>query len=131
MVADRFGYRLDLSKLSDCLTSRTKLVAITAISNVLGTINSVREIADAAHRVGSLVLVDAAQAVPHGPLSVEQLAADFLVFSGHKMLGAKRHWRPLWAKVFARVDAADDGRRWHDRSSHLRRIYARRFTQSL
>ncbi len=86
MVAVDSGYRLDLSKLSDCLTSRTKLVAITAISNVLGTINQcarspMRPIASGVWCWSML------SGVPHGPLSVEQLAADFLVFSGHKMLG--------------------------------------------
>jgi len=65
----------------------TKLVAITQMSNVLGTINPVREIAGLAHQRGALVLVDGAQSVPHGPVDVQELDCDFLAFSAHKMLG--------------------------------------------
>src|SRR5690606_20111448 len=57
------------------------------VSNVLGTINPIAEMARQAHQAGALILVDAAQAVPHLPLDVQALDADFLVFSGHKMLG--------------------------------------------
>ena len=66
---------------------RTKLVAVTHMSNVLGTINPVRRIADVAHARGALVLVDAAQSVPHMPVDVRELDCDFLAFSAHKMLG--------------------------------------------
>lgn len=66
---------------------RTKLVAVTHMSNVLGTINDVRRIGEIAHEHGALVLVDAAQSVPHMPVDVRELDCDFLVFSGHKMLG--------------------------------------------
>ena len=69
------------------LTDRTKLVAVAAVSNVLGTINPIAEIARRAHAAGALVLVDAAQSVPHLPTDVQALGADFLAFSGHKMLG--------------------------------------------
>nr|MDQ6947984.1 aminotransferase class V-fold PLP-dependent enzyme [Actinomycetota bacterium] len=62
-------------------------VAVTAASNVLGTINPVRRLADAAHAVGAVVLVDGAQSVPHMPTRVDDLGCDFLVFSGHKMCG--------------------------------------------
>jgi cysteine desulfurase/selenocysteine lyase len=78
---------LDLSGLDALITERTKLVAVTAMSNVLGTINPVAEIARAAHAVGAKVLVDGAQSVPHLPTTVEDLDCDFLAFSGHKMLG--------------------------------------------
>ncbi|HLU09800.1 MAG TPA: cysteine desulfurase [Oceanobacillus sp.] len=64
-----------------------KLVAVTAVSNVLGTINPIKEMAKQAHEAGALILVDAAQAAPHLPLDVQALDVDFLVFSGHKMLG--------------------------------------------
>ncbi|HEY2579668.1 MAG TPA: cysteine desulfurase [Streptosporangiaceae bacterium] len=79
--------RLDISNLGDLITERTKLVALVHQSNVLGTINPVRMIADAAHAVGALVLVDAAQSVPHMPVDVTALGADFLGFTGHKMCG--------------------------------------------
>jgi cysteine desulfurase/selenocysteine lyase len=66
---------------------RTKLVAITHMSNVLGTINPVREITEMAHERGALVLIDGAQSVPHMPVDVQELDCDFLAFSAHKMLG--------------------------------------------
>ncbi|HTP55947.1 MAG TPA: SufS family cysteine desulfurase [Thermoplasmata archaeon] len=65
----------------------TKVVSITHVSNVLGTVNPVREIAEKAHDAGALVVVDAAQSAPHRPIDVGALGADFLAFSGHKMLG--------------------------------------------
>jgi cysteine desulfurase/selenocysteine lyase len=78
---------LDLSALSRLLTPRTKLVAFTAVSNVLGTINPVAQIVRAAHDAGALVLIDAAQSVPHAATDVQAWGADFVAFSGHKMLG--------------------------------------------
>jgi len=77
---------LDLSDLDRYLTPKTRLVAVTHVSNVLGTINPVAEIARAAHRQGVPVLVDGAQSVPHMPVDVQALDCDFLAFSGHKML---------------------------------------------
>ncbi len=79
--------QLDLSGAGDLIGGRTKLVALAHQSNVLGTINPVREIADAAHAAGALVLVDAAQSVPHMPVDVQELGADFLGFTSHKMCG--------------------------------------------
>jgi cysteine desulfurase/selenocysteine lyase len=79
--------RLQLDALPSLLTERTKLVAVTAVSNVLGTINPIAEIARQAHAVGAVVLVDAAQSVPHQVTDVQATGADFLAFSGHKMLG--------------------------------------------
>jgi cysteine desulfurase/selenocysteine lyase len=69
------------------LTSRTRITAFSHVSNVLGIINPVRELVEKAHRAGSLVLVDAAQSVPHVPVDVRELACDFLAFSSHKMCG--------------------------------------------
>jgi cysteine desulfurase/selenocysteine lyase len=66
---------------------RTKIVAVSQMSNVLGTINPVREIAEVAHRAGAVMLVDGAQSVPHMPVDVRELGCDFLAFSSHKMLG--------------------------------------------
>jgi cysteine desulfurase/selenocysteine lyase len=78
---------LVLDALDTLLTDRTKIVAVASVSNVLGTINPVAEIARRAHAAGAVVLVDAAQSVPHLSTNVEELGADFLAFSGHKMLG--------------------------------------------
>lgn len=79
--------RLDLSNLDELLTERTKIVSLCHISNALGTINPVRDIAARAHAVGAVVAVDAAQSAPHLPIAVEELGCDFLAFSGHKMCG--------------------------------------------
>lgn len=78
---------LDLDEYHNLLNSRPRLVAITHMSNVLGTINPIKEIAEAAHQKGALVLVDGAQSVPHFPVNVQALDIDFLAFSGHKMCG--------------------------------------------
>jgi cysteine desulfurase/selenocysteine lyase len=78
---------LILDNLNKLLTPRTKLFGFTYMSNVVGTINPVKELVQAAHKVGALVLLDACQAVPHMPVDVQALGADFLAFSGHKMLG--------------------------------------------
>jgi cysteine desulfurase / selenocysteine lyase len=78
---------LDLSDLGSLLTERTKILAVTGMSNALGTLPPLRELIDAAHAVGAVVLVDGAQLVPHNPVNVADLNCDFLTFSGHKMLG--------------------------------------------
>jgi cysteine desulfurase/selenocysteine lyase len=74
-----------------------KLVAFTHVSNMLGTINPVRELTEMAHQAGALVLIDGAQAVPHLPVDVQAIGADFYVFSGHKMLGPTGSGA-LWAR---------------------------------
>lgn len=78
---------LDLSRLDGLLTERTKLFSFTAVSNVFGTINPVRQLVDAGHVVGAVVMVDAAQAVPHTAVDVQAWDCDFMTFSGHKMCG--------------------------------------------
>lgn len=98
MVRDRYGVKLrfiditsegllDVGRLSDLLSERTRLISLTHVSNVLGTINPVEDIARIARRNGILVLVDAAQSVPHIPVDARRIGCDFLAFSGHKMLG--------------------------------------------
>lgn len=79
--------RLDLASLDKLLIPRTKVVSLTLMSNVLGTINPVRQIADAAHRLGALVVVDGAQGVPQLPVDVQALGCDAMACSAHKMLG--------------------------------------------
>ena len=79
--------RLDLSQIPQLITARTKVVALTHQSNVLGTINPLAEIVAAAHAVGAVVVLDACQSVPHMKVDVAQLGVDFLAFSGHKTVG--------------------------------------------
>ena len=79
--------RLDLNKVSEIITEKTKIVAVTHVSNVIGRVNPIREIADMAHRVGAVIVVDGAQSTPHIPVDVQALDADFLAFSGHKVFG--------------------------------------------
>ena len=79
--------RLDLSNIQNTITHRTKIVAITHQSNVLGTINPLNEIVKRAHEVGAVFILDACQSVPHMPVNVKDLQIDFLVFSAHKTVG--------------------------------------------
>ena len=83
---DREGF-LKLDEMRETVDENTKLVCITQASNVLGTVNPVSEIAKLAHKQGALVLVDAAQSVPHMPVDAQEMDCDFMAFSGHKMLG--------------------------------------------
>lgn len=78
---------LDLEQLDTVLTDKTKLVSVTAMSNMLGTINPLKLISEKAKSVGALMLVDAAQSVPHAQVDVQEIGADFLAFSGHKIFG--------------------------------------------
>jgi len=79
--------RLDLSNIEGVITSRTKIVALTHQSNVLGTINPLAELVKRTHEVGAIFILDACQSVPHMPVNVAVLDIDFLVFSGHKSVG--------------------------------------------
>ena len=87
-VPIRPDYRLDLEQFEGMLSPQTRLVSFTAVSNVLGTINPVKQLVQSARRVGAMVVVDAAQATPHGTINVRDWDADFVVFSGHKMLAS-------------------------------------------
>lgn len=79
-------FELTKEEIESKITDQTKIVGITHISNVLGTINPVKEIIEYAHKKGAIVIVDASQSIPHMKIDVQDLDADFLVFSGHKML---------------------------------------------
>ena len=79
--------QLDLSDLGSLLTDRTKILSVTGMSNALGTITPLRQLIDAAHAVGAIVAVDAAQLAPHHAIDVTELDCELLAFSGHKMLG--------------------------------------------
>jgi cysteine desulfurase/selenocysteine lyase len=79
--------RLDLSDIDSVITSKTKIVALTHQSNVLGTINPLEELVKRTHQVGAVFILDACQSVPHMPVNVRDLDIDFLAFSGHKAVG--------------------------------------------
>ncbi len=78
---------VSLEAFRNAITSRTRLVAVSHVSNALGTVNPVREMAAIAHEHGAVILVDGAQALPHGPVDVRSIGADFYAFSGHKIFG--------------------------------------------
>ncbi|CAM3714228.1 cysteine desulfurase [Alicyclobacillus pomorum] len=99
---------VSLDDVKQAISSKTKLVAMAHVSNVLGTINPVKEIAAMAHQVGAVMVVDGAQSVPHMPVDVQDLDCDFLAFSGHKMLGptgvgvlyGKRKWLDIMEPTY-------------------------------
>ena len=80
------NYEITDEEIENKITDKTKIVGITHVSNVLGTINNVKKIIKYAHKKGAVVIVDASQSIPHMKIDVQDLDADFLVFSGHKML---------------------------------------------
>ena len=80
------NYELDRAEIEKKITKQTKIVGIAQVSNVLGTINPVKEIIEIAHKNGAVVVVDVSQSIPHMKIDVQDLDADFVVFSGHKML---------------------------------------------
>ena len=80
------NYEITDEEIENKITEKTKIVGITHVSNVLGTINNVKKIIKYAHKKGAVVIVDASQSIPHMKIDVQDLDADFLVFSGHKML---------------------------------------------
>ena len=120
-IDDEGRLRVDL--LGEYLTDRTKLVAVNLMSNVLGTINPVRQIADAAHAVGARIMVDAAQAAPHLAFDVNELDADFLAFSSHKMCG------PTGAGVlYGREDLLEAMPPFHGGGEMIREVWSDRAT---
>ena len=118
-------FQLDLSNL-DALLDGAKLLAFTAMSNVLGTLTPVRQMADAAHAAGALVLVDGAQYTPHLPTDVAVLGVDFYGFTGHKMLGPTGIGVPLGPARAPRGHAPVPRRRRDDPRRAPRRLHDRR-----
>jgi cysteine desulfurase/selenocysteine lyase len=114
---------LVLEEFDRLLSAKTKLVAVASVSNVLGTINPIAEIARRAHAAGALVLVDAAQSVPHQATDVQALGVDFLAFSGHKMLGPSGIG-VLWG----RQELLDAMPPFLGGGSMINRVYLDRFT---
>ncbi|MGH2753631.1 MAG: cysteine desulfurase [Actinomycetota bacterium] len=118
---DEHRWRMDL--LDEYITDRTKLVCVQLKSNVLGTVHPVRRVADAAHSVGARVLVDAAQAAPHLKFDVNDLDADFLAYSSHKMCG------PTGAGVlYGREDLLEDMPPFHGGGEMIREVWIDRAT---
>jgi cysteine desulfurase/selenocysteine lyase len=116
-------YQIDLDAFERLLTPRTKLVAVAAVSNVLGTINPIDQIIEVAHAAGAVVLIDAAQAVPHEPVDVRARNVDFLAFSGHKMLG------PSGVGVlYGREDLLDRMQPFHGGGSMIKSVTTEGFT---
>lgn len=114
---------LQMDQLENYITDKTKLVAVTLMSNVLGTVNPVRQIADAAHAVGARILVDAAQAAPHLKFDVNDLDADFLAYSAHKMCG------PTGAGVlYGREDLLEAMPPFHGGGEMIREVWSDRAT---
>ncbi|HEX3327376.1 MAG TPA: cysteine desulfurase [Actinomycetota bacterium] len=116
-IDDEGMLRLDL--LDEFITDRTKLVALSLMSNVLGTINPVRTVADAAHAAGARVLVDAAQGAPHLGFDVNELDADFVALSAHKMCG------PSGAGLlYGRIDLLEEMPPFHGGGEMIREVWA-------
>ena len=117
---------LDLEDVDSIITSRTRLLSMVHMSNSLGTINPVKQLAAKAREVGAAVLIDGAQSVPHLPIDVEDLDCDFMAFSGHKMLGptgigvlyAKRdvleHMEPFLRGGEMVLEVSYEGATWND-----------------
>ena len=115
--------KLRMDRLEEFITERTKLVCVGLMSNVLGTINPVRALADASHAVGARILVDAAQAAPHFTFDVNELDADFLAYSSHKMCG------PTGAGVlYGREDLLEAMPPFHGGGEMIREVWADRAT---
>ena len=103
-------FQVDLSHLDEIMDERIKIVSVSGMSNVTGTIGPVAELVEAARRVGAIVIVDAAQSVPHLPTDVTTIGADFLAFSAHKMLGPTGVGA-LWGRrdILEAMDPAEGG----------------------
>lgn len=104
------NYQVDLSRLDQVMDSRVKIVSVTGMSNVTGAIGSVTELVQAAHSIGAIAIIDGAQSVPHLPTNVTDIGADFLAFSGHKMLGPTGIGG-LWGsrEILEEMEPADGG----------------------
>ncbi len=120
-IDDAGKLRMDL--LEEFITDRTKLVCVSLMSNVLGTINPIRALADAAHSAGALILVDGAQAAPHMRVDVNELDADFFAYSSHKMCG------PTGAGVlYAREHLLEEMDPFHGGGEMIREVWPDRAT---
>jgi cysteine desulfurase/selenocysteine lyase len=115
---DNDEHRLRMDLLPEIVTEKTKLLCVGLMSNVLGTINPIRQLADAVHAVGGRIMVDAAQAAPHLSFDVNELDADFLAFSAHKMCG------PTGAGVlYGREDLLEEMPPFHGGGEMIREVW--------
>ncbi|MEA2460449.1 MAG: cysteine desulfurase / selenocysteine lyase [Actinomycetota bacterium] len=115
---DNDEHKLRMDLLPEVINDKTKLVCVGLMSNVLGTINPIRELADAVHAVGGRIMVDAAQAAPHLQFDVNELDADFLAFSSHKMCG------PTGAGVlYGREDLLEEMPPFHGGGEMIREVW--------
>ncbi len=110
--------RLDMEQYHSFLSERTKLVAFSGMSNVLGTFTPTKEMIRAAHEVGAVALVDGAQLVPHAPVNVEEMDVDFMAFSAHKMCGPMGMGALYGKRADSGGDAPLSGRWRHDPPCH-------------
>lgn len=92
------NFEIPDEEIENKITDKTKIVAITHVSNVLGTMNNIEKIIKLAHKKGAIVIVDASQSIPHMRIDVQKMDADFLVFSGHKMLSPLGVRSTIWKK---------------------------------
>ncbi len=137
MLCEEKGARLRVIPMNDAgellldeydglLNERTKFVSLIHVSNALGTINPVKEMIAQAHKYGVPVLIDGAQAAPHMPVDVQDLDADFYVFSGHKMYAPTGSGIVYGKAALARKDESVSGWRRHDQDRHVRENGVRR-----
>jgi cysteine desulfurase/selenocysteine lyase len=116
-------HRLRMDLIDEYINESTKLVCVSSMSNVLGNINPVRQLADAAHAVGARILVDAAQAAPHMAFDVNEMDADFLAFSAHKMCG------PTGIGVlYGKEELLEEMEPFHGGGDMIREVWADRAT---
>lgn len=107
------NFEISDEEIEEKITDKTKIVGIAHVSNVLGTINNVKKIIKYAHKKGAIVIVDASQSIPHVKIDVQDLDADFLVFSGHKMLAPLGIRGALWQeRIIKQHDPFFNGRRY-------------------
>lgn len=107
------NYEIPDEEIESKITDKTKILAVTHISNVLGTINNIEKMIKTVHKKGGIAIIDASQSIPHMKIDVQKIDADFLIFSGHKMLAPLGIRSNVWKKrTIKRNEAIFNGRRY-------------------